>query len=150
MTKPISTRVHGIIDYTWAAAASSAAGRMTGTSTGRLLRAAANAATTSSLVTNYEYGAVRLLPMRGHLALDAALCTALIVSPLFLPRWERRHAMTPVLLGIAGLVTGLLTQTRSPTESQEEFGGLYRGGERSIADLEPETAMPDNLQAHLE
>jgi hypothetical protein len=149
MTKPISTRVHGIIDYTWAAVASTAAGRMNGsTSTARLLRGAANAATASAIVTNYECGAVRILPMRGHLAFDAALCTALIASPLFLPAAERRHAATPVLLGVMGLIVGMLTQTRSPME--EEFGGVYRGGERSIVDLEPDVPSPAYLRPHLE
>ena len=150
MTKPISTRVHGIIDYTWAAAASSMAGRVDGaTSTARLLRGAANAATASALVTNYECGAVRLLPMKGHLALDAALCGALMAAPFFLPAAERRYAVIPVLLGITGLVAALLTETRSPVETEEEFGGLYGGGERSVVDLEPE-ATPPYLQPHVE
>lgn len=143
MPKPISTRVHGIIDYTWAAAASSLAGRIDdATSTARLLRGAANAATASALVTNYECGAVRLLPMKGHLALDAALCGALVASPLFLPARERRYAAIPVLLGITGLIAGMLTDPRSPVETEEEFGGLYGGGERSVVDLDLESATP--------
>ena len=151
MTKPISTRIHGIIDYTWAAAATSLAGRMDGaTSTARLLRGAANAATASALVTNYECGAVRVLPMKGHLAVDAALCTALIASPWFLPASERRYATVPVLLGMAGLITGMLTQTQSPMEIQEEFGGMHGGGERSVVDLEPDTRTPAYLRPHLE
>ena len=140
MNKPISTRVHGIIDYTWAATASTLAGRMNGaTSTARLLSAAANAATASALLTKYEFGALPVLPMKGHLAVDALLCSALIAAPLLVPASERRHAAVPVMLGIAGLITGILTQTRSPQEVQEEFGGFYGGDERSIADLEPET-----------
>jgi hypothetical protein len=151
MTKPISTRVHGIIDYTWAAAAASLAGRIGGaTSTARLLRGASNAATASALVTNYECGAVPLVPMKGHLALDAALCGALIASPLFLPARERRYATIPVLLGITGLIAGMLTDTRSPVETEEEFGGLYGGGERSVVDLDPEGAPPPYLHSHAE
>ena len=143
MTKPISTRMHGVIDYTWAMAASSVAGRMNGaTSTARLLRGAANAATASALLTNYECGALRVLPMKGHLALDVALCAALVASPLLVPASERRQSALPVLFGIAGLIAAMLTQPRSPIETEEEFGGLYRGGERSIVDLEPETATP--------
>jgi len=141
MPKPISTRMHGIIDYTWAAAASSLARRVDeATSTARLLRGAANAATATSLITDYECGAVRALPMKGHLVLDAALCSALVAAPLFLPARERRYAAIPVLLGIAGLVTGLLTDTQPAIGSEEEFGGLYGGGERSVVDLDPESA----------
>jgi hypothetical protein len=136
MTKPISTRLHGVIDYTWAATASALSTRLDGaTSTARLLRSAATAATASSLITNYECGALRVLPMKGHLALDAVMCSALVVSPLFLPASERRYAVLPAVLGAIGLIAGWLTETRSPMEVQEEFGGLYGGGERwTIAD----------------
>jgi hypothetical protein len=147
MTKPISTRMHGMIDYAWAAAANSMARRIGhADSTARLLRRAASAATANALVTNYEYGAVRLLPMKGHLAVDALLCSALVASPLFLPASERRHAAVPVLLGIAGLVAGMLTRTQSPTEQEEEFGGLYGGGELATADLEEAPYLRHHLE----
>jgi hypothetical protein len=131
MTKPISTRVHGIIDYTWSSAASSAAARMDGaTSTARLLRAAAAAATGSSLLTKYETGAMRVLPMRAHLALDTLLCSVLIASPLFLPSSERRYASVPILFGAVGLIVAMLTETHSRIEEDEEFG-FHGGGELS-------------------
>ena len=101
MKKPISTRTHGIIDYGWAAAATALAKRADDApATARLLRSAASLATATSAMTNYEYGAIRLLPMRGHLAFDFALCSALMVAPLFLPESERRHALAPAALGV--------------------------------------------------
>lgn len=152
MNKPISTRVHGLIDYSWAATASALATRVNGaTSTARLLRRAATTATANSLMTNYEAGAIRMMPMRGHLAMDVALCGALIASPFYLPESERRYAALPLLLGALGLVTALLTQTRSPTESVEEFGGLFGGGELSeVADPDPDVALSPHLRRHLE
>jgi hypothetical protein len=153
MTKPISTRTHGIIDYGWAAAATALAKRANGeTSTARLLRSAATVATVTSAMTNYEYGALRVLPMRGHLALDFALCSALMVSPLFLPASERRYALWPAALGIAGLVAGLLTRPRSPLELGDEFGGLYGGGREvsMVADQDPDVALSPHLGPHLE
>jgi hypothetical protein len=129
MTKPISTRAHGMIDYSWAAAANSLSMRVAeANATARLLRTAAGAATANALVTNYEYGAMRLLPMRSHLAVDIALCGALLVSPFFLPASERRYAIVPALFGIAGLAAALLTRPRSPHELGDEFVGLYGGG----------------------
>ena len=140
MTRPISTRLHGVIDYTWAATASALSGRIGGaTSTARLLRGAATAATANSFITNYECGAVRVMPMKGHLAMDAVLCGALVAAPLLLPASERRYVAIPMLLGALGLAAARLTEWRSPTEEQdEEFGGLYGGGERwAIADHRP-------------
>jgi hypothetical protein len=133
MTKPISTRVHGVIDYGWAAVATGLAKRIDGaTATARLLRGAAATATTSSMLTKYEYGALPVIPMRGHLALDVALCSTLLVAPLFLPESERRYALLPAALGFAGLVTALFTRPRSPRELGDEFVGLY-GGDREVS-----------------
>jgi hypothetical protein len=145
MTKPISTRTHGLIDYGWAAVATFLAGRMNGApSTAGLLRGAATAATGSSLVTNYEYGALRMLPMTAHLAVDFALCSALLVAPFVLPESERRYALVPAALGIAGLVVGLLTRPRSPLELGDEFAGLYGGGREvsMVADHPIDVAIP--------
>lgn len=117
MTKPISTRVHGLIDYAWAAAASGLADRLTAAaSTARLLSGAASAATASSLVTRYEWGVVPVMPMKTHLAADLALCTVLVASPLFLPASERRAAIVPVVLGLMGFVTAMLTDPRRRLE----------------------------------
>src|SRR5215216_1300686 len=122
MNRPISTRTHGVIDYTWATTAAALPQAMpNATATGRLVRGAGVAATMSSMMTNYEAGVVPMLPMKAHLALDFVMCSALIASPFFLPRSERRWATVPVALGVAGLITGLLTQTRSPREIDEDF-----------------------------
>jgi hypothetical protein len=153
MTKPISTRTHGIIDYGWAAAATALAKRADDApATARLLRSAATLATATSALTNYEYGALRLLPMKGHLAFDFALCSALLVSPLFLPESERRHAIMPTALGLAGLVAGLLTRPRSPLELGDEFAGLYGGGREvsMVADQAPDVAVAPQRRSHLE
>jgi hypothetical protein len=117
VTKPISTRVHGLIDYAWAAAASGLANRLNAAaSTARLLNGAASAATASSFVTRYEWGVVPVMPMKGHLAADFALCSVLVASPLFLPASERRAAIIPVVLGAMGFVTALLTDPRRRPE----------------------------------
>jgi hypothetical protein len=153
MTKPISTRTHGIIDYGWAAAATALARRADDApSTARLLRSAATLTTAASAMTNYEYGAVRLLPMRGHLAFDFALCSALLVSPLFLPESERKHALLPTALAMAGILTGLLTRPRSPLELGDEFVGLHGGGREvsMVADQDPDTALSPELRPYLE
>jgi hypothetical protein len=152
MTRPISTRVHGLIDYSWAAAATALSSRMdAATSTARLLRGAAATATASSVATNYEAGAIRVLPMKAHLALDYALCAVLVAAPLYVPPHERRYAIVPVLLGLAGFVTALLTQPRSPLELDEEFGVMYGGRLVSeVVDMDPDVVESRTLRLHIE
>lgn len=151
MKRPISTRLHGMIDYGWAAAASALARRVNGAATSRLLQEAAAAATANSLVTNYEAGAIRVMPMKAHLAADFALCTALLAAPALLPASERRYAVLPVLLGAAGLLAALLTKTRSPLEIDEEFGGIFRGLHGSaMAARDLDLAEAPHVRPHLE
>jgi hypothetical protein len=99
------------------------------------VRNAGTAASMNAIVTNYEAGLMRVMPMKGHLALDVMMCTALMLSPFFLPASERRYAFVPVALGAIGLVTGLMTQTESSTE--------YGGGFVPSRDLSEAVADPE-------
>ena len=149
MNRPISTRTHGVIDYTWATTAAALPQTMpNATATSRLVRGAGVAATMSSMLTNYEAGVVPILSMKTHLAFDFVMCSALVAAPFFLPRSERRWAAIPVALGIAGLITGLLTQTRSPREFDEEFVSLDEF-EASLAD-DIDAVRSTALRAHIE
>jgi hypothetical protein len=47
----------------------------------RALRTAGLAATAYSLITDYEFGVVRIIPMPAHLAMDAASGLLLAASP---------------------------------------------------------------------
>lgn len=145
MERPISTKAHGVIDYAWTAAAGSASNWMNaGPSTARLIRNAAALAGLSSLCTNYEAGAIRALPMRAHLSVDALICAALVLSPFFLPRVERRYTIVPVLLGAVGLVTSLLTQTELPRQRR-----FSPSRELSEAVADPDVARLPHLRSHL-
>jgi hypothetical protein len=152
MHKPISTKTHGAIDYAWSATAAALPSAMNGsTATAKLVRAAATAAAMTSMCTNYEWGRWRVLSMKVHLAIDFLMCGALVASPLFLPASERRYARIPMALGAVGLMTGLMTQTRSPLEVDEEFGGFVSAGQiSSAAELDPDLAQSPHLRLHLE
>jgi hypothetical protein len=148
MTRPISTRTHGFIDYAWASAAGTLPKMMNGaTATGRLVQSAAAAAGVNSMVTNYEAGVLRLMPMRMHLAMDVMLGTALVLAPWFLPRSERRYAAVPVALGAVAMLTGLLTRRDAPAEITGEFTPSH---ELSEAVADPDVARWPPLRAHLE
>lgn len=126
MDRPISTRTHAVIDYAWATTAGALPKMMNGaTSTARLVRNASAAAAFNSMVTRYEAGVVQVMPMKAHLGIDFIMCAALVIAPFFLPRSERRYAATPVALGAIGLLTSLLTETKSPQEGDEAFRPSY-------------------------
>ena len=118
MRRPISTKTHGMIDYAlWVTTVGALPKMMKGaTETASLVRSAGTAASVNAMITNYEGGLVRVMPMKGHLALDMVVCTALVLSPFFLPAAERRYAFIPMALGAIGLLTGLMTETESPAE----------------------------------
>ena len=148
MNRTISTRTHGVIDYTWATTAASLPRMMTtASSTGRLIRSAGAAASANSILTNYEGGVVRVMPMKAHLAFDMVMCAGLMLSPFFLPASERRYAAIPVALGAAGLLTALMTRTESPMEYDNSF---RPSRELSDAVADPDVARTPHLRAHLE
>jgi len=147
MYRPISTRTHGFIDYAWATTAGTLPRMMNrATATSRLVRGAAAAASANSMVTNYEGGLLRVMPMRVHLATDVVLGAALMLAPWFLPRAERRYAAVPVALGAVALLTGLLTK-KYPLAVTAEFSPSH---ELSEAVADPDVARWPPLRAHLE
>ncbi len=74
----MSTRTHGVLDFLTAGTLA-ALPRALGWGE-RVTNALTNVAIGTlgySLLTNYEYGVLRVLPMRGHLAIDAMSGVAL-------------------------------------------------------------------------
>lgn len=137
-----------MIDYLWATMAGTLPGMMgNAASTARLIRGAGTAAAANTMLTNYEAGIVKVMPMKAHLAMDFVMCGALVASPLFLPASERRYAAVPMLLGAAGLVTALMTRTESPLEQGEPF---TPSRELSEAVADPDVAQTPHLRLHLE
>jgi hypothetical protein len=81
--KPISTSVHGILDYV-SVGALLAAPRLFGWNSAvrQLLSVAALGTLGYSLMTRYGLGLIKALPMQAHLALDAASGALLCAAPL--------------------------------------------------------------------
>jgi hypothetical protein len=112
----ISTRTHGAIDYvtgTGLLAAPALLGIPDEPAAARALRAAGLAATAYSLLTDYEFGLVRVIPMPAHLAMDAASGVLIAASPWFFgfagrgPRYRRPH----VVIGLAEVLAALMSKT---------------------------------------
>lgn len=146
MNRPISTRTHGMIDYAWATTAGALPAMMNGaTATAHLVRQAGTVAGLNTIMTNYEAGILRIMPMKGHLAIDFVLCATLMMSPFFLPRSERRYTVVPVLLGAVGFLVSILTETISPNERVE---GFIPSRDLSEAVADPDIARTPHLRSH--
>jgi len=113
----ISTRTHGAIDYLTGAGllvAPALLGISDEPASSRALRAAGLAATAYSLLTDYEFGLVRVIPMPAHLAMDATSGVLMAASPLlfgFAGR-EPRYRLPHVVMGLAEVLAALTSKTR--------------------------------------
>lgn len=112
----VSTKTHGVLDYLTGAAllaAPKALGLEDVSSSARALQLAGGGATAYSLLTDYELGAARLLPMPVHLTLDAASGALLASSPwLFgFARNGTRYWLPHVLVGVQEILAAVTTKT---------------------------------------
>ncbi len=119
MMKPISTKAHGVLDYL-SAGTLLALPRLLGwtPTVTTLLTGSAITTLAGSLLTKYELGLFKVLPMRGHLALDGitAATHAAATFLLFDDDDRKRGNALPILLGLVAFETGaaLLTRTQPP------------------------------------
>ena len=123
MAKPIPTKLHGAIDYL-AVGTLLALPRALGWPAPLTNLLTGSAATTlgSSLLTRYELGLFKVLPMPGHLALDGLVAALHGAAPFLLLDDDQRGRknLLPVLLGLVAFETAatLLTRTRPPAEER--------------------------------
>jgi hypothetical protein len=73
------------------------------------------------------------------------MCSALLLAPFYLPRSERRYAVIPMMLGAAGLLTAMMTQTESPGEFR-----FTPSRELSEAVADPDLTRSSEFQPYLE
>jgi len=112
--RPITSKLHGAIDYATGATLLVAprALRLRDPRASIVLRAAGAGALAYSLLTDYELGVVRRLPLRTHLALDAASGLTVAASPWLLGFRSRglRHWFPHLLVGAGEVAAAVLTQ----------------------------------------
>ena len=113
----IPTGVHGMIDYA-AASALYAMPALLGLeevpASVRTLRLASGAAIASSMLTDYELGVMKVVPMPVHLTLDALSGTLIAASPWLFGFAKRgpRHWLPHALMGTTEVVVALITKPR--------------------------------------
>jgi hypothetical protein len=109
----ISTRTHGVIDYLMGAlliVAPYLLGFADGTAAQWIPQILGVALIGAALLTDYELGAVRMIPMPIHLGLDVAAGVLLAVSP-WLFGFADRVFWPHLIFGLAEIGAGLTTRT---------------------------------------
>lgn len=125
MEKPIPTSIHGVLDYT-SAATFFALPRMLGwpADATALATGVGVAVLGSSLLTKYELGLFKVLPMKAHLMLDAGSGVVLLGAALALRKHGPSVAGGLAAMGLLDIIAPLLTQTTSPIEQREHAMAL--------------------------
>jgi uncharacterized membrane protein len=115
----LSTRVHGIMDYAMGIlllASPYLFGFATGGVKQWLPMILGVAMIGMSLLTRYEWGALRVIPMPVHLTIDGLSGALLAISP-WLFGFAGIVFMPHFILGFIELGTGLMTETRSDVDN---------------------------------
>jgi hypothetical protein len=113
----ISTRTHGVIDYLMGAlliVAPYILGFADGTAAQWIPQIIGVALIGAALMTDYEYGAIRMIPMPVHLFLDVAAGALLAISP-WLFGFADRVFWPHLILGLLEVGAGLMTRTTPET-----------------------------------
>ena len=102
MKQPIGSRLHGALDYLTGAMliAASQLPPLRDRFAGRALAAAGANHIAYSLLTDYELGLVKLIPYRGHLALDAIGALGLASAPWLSRREDAVDRWVPAAVGL--------------------------------------------------
>ena len=124
MRKPISTRVHGVLDF-MTAGFLFALPRVMGwdKKVTRLLDVSAASALTYSLMTRYELGLIKVLPMKAHLTLDAISGAGLIGAAAMMDDEDAEVRATLAGLGAYEIGAALMTETTPRAGTEEGTAG---------------------------
>ena len=90
--RPIDSTLHGLTDYTVGATLLTVFPKLAGiegTQAATQIRASGAAHAGYSTITDYPMGAVKLLPYKAHLALDALGAVAIAATPFITGQWKK-------------------------------------------------------------
>lgn len=143
MIRLFSTKTHGVLDYLTAAQLLTLP-RMLGWNTGvtQWMTGMGLGTVAYSLVTRYEFGPLKLLPMRGHLALDFVNGLTFCAAPWIFPDEDRTVKMALVGIGLFEIMASLTTETEpSYGEQFDQFGDTVQDRVQDAADTLHERAF---------
>lgn len=116
--KPIDTKTHGYMDYImgiFLIAAPSLFNLEMNTIQSYVFYAAGGAVILYSILTNYELGLLRVIPMKIHLILDIVSGLLLAASP-WLFQFSDRVYKPHLILGIIEILAAVLTSSKPRKE----------------------------------
>ena len=112
----IPTQAHAVLDYLTGGTLVAAPRLLglSGTTAGKVLSLAGGIATAQSLMTDYELGLVKVIPMRAHLTLDALSGAMVAASPWIFGFANNgtRYWLPHVIVGANEIMAAALTKTR--------------------------------------
>ena len=120
--RPISSRVHGLIDYAAGAALAATPDAMGWHGpTRRLMHGAAVGSAAYALATDYEFGAVPLLSLDQHLAIDAAQGLGFLAAAALLTDAPRSARFVMAGYGLFALTVATLTERRPRAAAEADL-----------------------------
>lgn len=131
MRKPISPRIHGMLDYSTAAAVAAAPHVLEmPTAASRLFESLAGGYTALSSVTDYPLSVKRLVPFKGHGAAELAIGLALPAMPWLLGFADNRAARN-LCFGITALTFAVAALTDWDAPSRRKAAARRRKRRRA-------------------
>ena len=124
--RPIDSTLHGMTDYsvgTFLLTAFPKLAGIEGTRSARQVRTAAAIHAGYSLFTKYPLGAVKVLPYKAHLAIDALGAVALAATPFATGQWTKGRRQWLPHIGLALFEIGSLAMT-DPTGKGDFHGDV--------------------------
>ena len=114
----IPTKVHAVEDYMTSTTLPMAARKLGVTpGTRRIMDSVAAVAGAQSMMTDYEGGLVRMLPMRAHLRMDMMMGVGLIAAAALMWRKPRVDRLALGGLGLFSVAYALLTKSEASDRS---------------------------------
>ncbi len=125
MSKPIPRRIHGLLDYAYITAVAhlpEIIGFHKNKKATRFFRGLSAAVSSYTIATRAEWGAVKILPYKKHLAADVVVSTAAIAAPWLLGYSKNKKAtLTSVIVGFFGYAVVALSEPQNMPVTKDAY-----------------------------
>ena len=142
--QPIDSTLHGLTDYTVGTTLMTVFPRIAGvegTESARQIRASGAFHAGYSTLTDYPLGAVKVIPYKAHLALDAVGALALAATPFITGQWKkgRKHWVPHIALGAFELMSLAMSD---PSGRGSSHGDPAKISEKNALDPQQKISDP--------